>query len=238
MTERIFITGANRGIGLGIVRDYLENTEARIVATCRAPHDAHDLQALQAQAPQRLHILPLEVTDDRALAKLQQAVSQHLLGIDLLINNAGINGTAGDGTRPLAELQRAALLNMINVNAVSAVLVVQALLPLLKAGTRPRIVMISSQMGSLDYLKNSSNYGYAMSKAAMNMGARVLASELKAHGIISITTHPGWVQTDMGGTQAPLTVAESARGLRAVFDRLTMDDNGAFYNWDGSTHAW
>ncbi len=235
--ERVFITGANRGIGLAMVQEYLQ-ANALVIATCRNPQEAHELQALGAQYPQALHILALDVTDDEAIQGLDAQTSAWVDGLDLLINNAGINGEKDDGTRSLGNLRRDALLNMTNVNAVSGVLVTQALTRLLKKGKNPRVVMVSSQMGSLEYAKNTTNFGYTMSKVAMNMGARVLANDLKPHGIISITTHPGWVQTSMGGDSAPLTPSQSAKGLRTVFDSLTLDDTGKFYKWDGTIHAW
>lgn len=237
ITERVLITGANRGIGLGLVQAYLARG-AHVFATARHPSDAPDLQALATQYPNTLRVFALDVSEDASIEAFSQALRAHTSRLDLLINNAGINGAADDGTRNLGKLTRTALLNMNNVNAVSAVLVTQTLVDLLKAGTRPRVVMISSQMGSLDYARNTTNFGYTMSKAAMNMGARVLANELRPHGIISITTHPGWVQTNMGGENAPLTPAESAAGLMSVFDGLTPEQSGGFFNWNGTPHAW
>ncbi len=234
-SERIVITGANRGIGLALARAYAARG-ALVFATARQPDTAHDLLALATQPNVRL--FALDVADDASIADFAASLHRATPALDLLINNAGINGSDDDGTRGLGKLSRRALLHMMNVNAVSAVMVTQSLVDLLKAGTHARVVMISSQMGSLDYARNTTNFGYTMSKAAMNMAARVLATALRPYGVISITTHPGWVQTHMGGANAPLTPAESAAGLVSVFDGLTPEHSGGFFNWDGTPHAW
>jgi NAD(P)-dependent dehydrogenase (short-subunit alcohol dehydrogenase family) len=233
--ETIVITGANRGLGLAFTQHYLERGDT-VFATARQPETAEDLNALHAQYPKQLFLLALDIRHDDSIAEFAKQVAQHTQAIDLLINNAGVNGLPN--TRGLLTVTRQALNEMMDNNAVSPVIVTQALLGLLKNSLRPRVVMISSQMGSLDYVKSGMNYGYTMSKAAMNMASRVLSAELSAQGVISITTHPGWVRTDMGGSSGELSPQESASSLMRVFDGLTSADSGKFYRWNGTTHNW
>ncbi len=232
--ETVIITGSNRGLGLALVEAYATGG-ARVFAFCRQPNDANDLRQL-AQQHKDITVHTLEVTDDASIISAAAALSNATDHVDILINNAGMNNTPG--TRGLASLDRAALNEMINTNATSAVLVTRAFASLLRKGTNPRVVMVSSQMGSLNYVRQGQSYGYTMSKAAMNMGARVLASELGKEGIVTITTHPGWVRTDMGGESADLTPEESAQSILTMVAGLSAKDNGAFYKWNGQVHEW
>ena len=119
-------------------------------------------------------------------------------------------------------------------------LVTQALMPLLETrGTQPKVICITSGLGSITRA-DGLTYGlsYGMSKAALNMGVKKLASELRRRGVALITLHPGWVQTDMGGANATLRPAESIRGMLAVIDQLTTADNGRYLTYEGKELPW
>jgi NAD(P)-dependent dehydrogenase (short-subunit alcohol dehydrogenase family) len=236
MVTRILITGANRGIGLELVRQYAQQSATQIIATCRQPAEADELRAVQTQYT-HVHILPLDVNDETAIQQFPAQLATYVDGLDLLINNAGINPKI-DSARTLGSLTAATLLSVFQTNAVGALLVTQACLPLLQRGTNARVVMVSSQMGSLDYVKSGGGYAYKMSKAGMNMAARALAGDLGKFGITTITLHPGWVQTDMGGASGELTPTQAVTDLLRLFDRLTPADNGKFYKWNGAVHLW
>jgi NAD(P)-dependent dehydrogenase (short-subunit alcohol dehydrogenase family) len=233
---RILITGANRGIGLEIVRQYANLDTNHIFATCRQPDAAADLQALAADHVGRITILPLDVTDPSSIGAAAAAVADQVDGLDLLINNAGINPPGETQTFDAIDADQ--LLFVLQVNAAGPLLVAQAFAELLRAGVRPVIVNVSSQMGSLQRGMSSGYYGYRSSKAALNMITRCMAADLRSAGVLVVTVHPGWVQTDMGGSNATLTPVESAQGLIALFDGLTTADTGGFFNWDGSPHPW
>ena len=155
--------------------------------------------------------------------------------LDLLINNAGIGGD--DSGRILGQLTATEVSHVITTNAVSPLILTQACRELLKNGDNPRVVMISSGMGSLQRTGGTS-YAYRMSKAAMNMAARVLAFDSAMTGITTVTMNPGWVQTDMGGPSAALKPEESASALRKLIKRLTPADNGVFFQYDGGELPW
>lgn len=232
--QTILITGANRGIGLALTRQLLQD-DARIFATCRAPERADDLNALAKQQPERVTILKLDVNDEASIESAVRAVAAEIDGLDLLINNAGIGGD--ESGRILGQLTSAEVSHVITTNAVGSLILTQACRELLKTGEDPRVVMISSGLGSLQRTGGTS-YAYRMSKAAMNMAARVLAFDSAMNGITTVTMNPGWVQTDMGGPSAALRPAESASALRTLINRLTPADKGKFFQYDGSQLPW
>jgi NAD(P)-dependent dehydrogenase (short-subunit alcohol dehydrogenase family) len=117
-------------------------------------------------------------------------------------------------------------------------MVTRAFVDFLKHGKNARLVNISSALGSLTLRQSTGYYGYNASKAALNMFTRMLAVELSPFGIVTVTVHPGWVQTDMGGRGAPLTPQESVQGLIKLIDGLTASHNGLYYRWDGEALPW
>lgn len=228
--ETVLITGANRGIGLALVSRYLAAGN-HVVATCREPDLARDLNNLQEQSA-KLEVLPLETTSE---AQTQQLVSS-LSGrrIDVLINNAGVMGGDRQG---LQNMDYAAWLDAFAVNTMAPFRLSVALLDNLLAAERPRIITVSSQMGALARQSKGALI-YRSSKAAVNKTMQVLALELEAQGIIVCPVHPGWVQTDMGGAQADITPAQSADGLHQLIDQLDASKSGRFWSYDGSEHPW
>ena len=233
--QRILITGSNRGIGLELVRQYVGDGDVRLFATCRNPDKAQQLQELTDLYAGLLHVLQMDINDEDSIAAAAAAVAAKVDGLDLLINNAGIGGD--DHARIMGQLTASEVGRVITTNAVSPLIVTQAFRALLKRGLNPRVVMISSGMGSLQRTAGRS-YAYRMSKAAMNMAARVLAFDDAMARVTTATVNPGWVQTDMGGPKAALTPEESASALRALFKRLTPADNGKFFQYDGSELPW
>lgn len=230
MSLRVFITGAGRGLGLEFVRQYLA-AGAQVYAAAREPH-AGKLGQLVAEHAERLTLIPLDVTREPELQAAVGTVREQSGALDILINNAAIN-LRGVG---LGTYERAAMLEMLHVNAVAPILIGQAFRRLLQKGTTPKLVNLSSQVGSFSWNKSGSSPLYAASKAALNMYTRSFARE--GAPIITIAVHPGWVQTDMGGTSAPLTPTQAVEQLRALIQRLGPADNGQFYNYDGRPHPY
>lgn len=228
--ETILITGANRGIGLALVSRYLEAGH-HVVATCRLPTEATDLQALQKDNA-ALEVLPLETTSEQQTQQLASSLAGRR--IDVLINNAGVMG--GD-RQSLKNMDYAAWLDAFSVNTLAPFRLSVALLDNLLAAERPRIITVSSQMGALARQSKGALI-YRSSKAAVNKTMQVLALELEAQGVIVCPVHPGWVQTDMGGAQADLTAAQSAEGLFQLITQLDQSKSGRFWCYDGSEHPW
>lgn len=231
--ERLLITGANRGIGLALVDEGLRRGHL-VIATCRDPGAARELQQLARQHGKRLLVLPLDVTDEASIVAARDQVASQLGGVDVLLNNAGVFPR---GERP-DNLEAETLLRTLHVNAVGPMMVVKHFLDLLRESPRPRVINVSSQMGSLTRKLSGRAYSYSSSKATLNMLSRALAWDLQPEGVIVIALHPGWVVTDMGGDHAAVLPGESARGILDVAERLTPEQTGKFLSWDGREMPW
>jgi NAD(P)-dependent dehydrogenase (short-subunit alcohol dehydrogenase family) len=237
--QRILITGANRGLGLEFARQYLERG-AQVFAGCRRPTAAQQLHSLQAAHPQHLSLLALDVADPDSIRAAHAAVRAQVEALDLLINCAGIYSSRGSEApaERLGALTFEEALTVVRVNAVAPLMVAQQFLDLLRAGRQAKIVSLSSGYGSVSANVGGFPYYYSASKAALNMFMRSLAAEAKRWGIVTVLLDPGWVRTDMGGPHAPLTPAQSVRGIIRLIDALGPQHNGGFYSWQGQERAW
>jgi NAD(P)-dependent dehydrogenase (short-subunit alcohol dehydrogenase family) len=231
--NRILISGANRGLGLELTRLCVEHGDC-VFAGCRSPEQAPELDALSGQYPGQISILPLEITDEACIDRCVSQVVKQVNALDTLINNAAIH-VEGE-TISTFDPEQATRQWM--VNAVGHLLVTKKFLGLLKAGNAPRIINITSEAGSISKMERFRGYYYFASKAAMNMFTRSLAWDPETNGMTTIAMHPGWVRTDMGGSEADLSVTESAAGILKVVAALTLQDNGKFYTWDGKEYPW
>ena len=223
----LFITGANRGIGLELTRQYVEEGW-NAVATCRAPEEARELRDLAAAVPERTEIFPLSVTDWEGIPSLARTLEGRT--VDLLINNAGVRRM---DAYHLGEIDVEGFMRSVEVNALGALKVSEAFRPHLARSSSGLLVMISSALGSITKNKQGGDYSYRASKAAMNAVMRSLAADLREDGTTVVSMHPGWVRTGMGGEGAPLSPAESARAIRKVLKGVTSADTGRFLRHDG-----
>ena len=231
--QRCLVTGANRGLGLAFVTDLLERG-ARVLACCRDPAQAKVLDALAAAHGGRLAIHALDVADAQAIAELPAAVAKHLQRVDLLVNNAGV---LVSGER-FGNVKAESLADSFAINASAPLLITQALAPLLALGNKPRVLFITSQLGSIAQSNLFRTVSYAMSKAALNMAVKRLASELSPRGILVMAAHPGWLKTDMGGKGATLAPADAAHALLHLIEHAPMHDAGKFLAYDGAELPW
>lgn len=231
-SRRTLVTGSSRGLGLEFVRQLLVRGD-RVTATCRRPDVASELLALGDEHPGRLRVLGLDVADTASRAELVRALVADA-GLDLLIHNAGV--LLRD--ERLGELDAAAFQEAFEVNALAPLLLTEALLPLLRAGHKPKVAFLSSQLGSITRTEAFYTPSYAMSKAALNMAGRLLARPLIEAGVAGVLLHPGWVRTAMGGPQAPLEAAEAVAGMLAVIDALPRDGAMRFLDYLGETLPW
>lgn len=232
--ERVLVTGANRGLGLEFVRQYVERG-ATVFAGCRNPDGAGFLSTLVARNPDNLKVLSLDVTQRASIDAAVGRIARNGDGsLDVLVNNAG-NSPRGE---EFANLDAESMLSVLGVNAVAPLIVAQRCHRLLTQSERPRIVNISSSMGSLTKKESGRHYSYAASKAALNMLTRAAAHDLAPEGIVVAALHPGWVRTDLGGSHADLSPDESVAGMRSVIERLSSSDTGRFLTWAGDDHPW
>jgi NAD(P)-dependent dehydrogenase (short-subunit alcohol dehydrogenase family) len=226
----ILITGANRGLGLEFAKQYAESGY-RVFASARAPHESQPLSEL-ARRHKTMSLHALDVTDAQSVARLAGELGAE--AIDILLNNAGVMGPR---RQRLGDIDYDGMAQTFDVNALGPLRVAEAFVEHVARGERKLMVAISSGMGSIADSSGGS-YAYRASKAALNMSFHNLALDLKARGIIAFVINPGWVKTDMGGAQAPLSPAESIRAMRAVFDAMTLEQSGNFMNYRGGTYPW
>lgn len=222
----VLITGANRGLGYEFARQFSERGY-HVIGTARSPGEAGVLDDLGVRVEQ------LDVADTGSV----RAMARRLKGVpvDILINNAGIIGPRASS---LSQLDVDALDKTWQVNSLGPMRVTRALLDNLEQGKAKKIINITSNLGSLTMNSGGGLYGYRMTKTALNMFTGTLAAELGGRGYICIVLHPGWVQTDMGGDNAPLTPAQSISGMITVIDGLTATDNGRFFDYRGKEMPW
>lgn len=219
----ILITGGARGIGHAIAVEALGRGH-KVAVSVRS-------QADLSAVPDGAGGLVFDVRDGAAV---DEAAASFDGPLDVLINNAGIIGPARQST---LDMDFDGFAETLLVNTLAPLRVTQAFLPSLRRGERPRILTVSSAMGSLSYQK-SDRIAYRASKAAVNKVMQGLATDLRAEGIAVQCIHPGWVRTDMGGPQADIDAAESARGIVDRAETLAMVDTGTFVNYDGTAIDW
>lgn len=221
----ILITGANRGIGLELARSY-QQAGWQVIATCRQPDRATDLQALGVT------VHPLDVTASQSIDAL--ALSLQGQAIDLLFHNAGIFGARGSS---IGTLDAAGWLEVLHTNTVAPLMLSQALLEHILASQQKRMVFMSSQLASISN-STGEEYIYRSSKAALNMAVKSLSHDVQARGGRALLMDPGWVRTDMGGESAPLSAHQSAQGIKQTLDALPAEATGLFLRYDGSELPW
>lgn len=226
----VLITGANRGLGLEFVRQYLAKGW-HVLAACRSPQTASDLVELSANGD--LKLLKLDVTSEQDINQLGQQLQGQ--AIDHLILNAGV---LGEDCATLGEMTQAKWLEVLNINTVAPALLIQVLRNNVAASEHKTIVGISSRVGSIGDNGSGNMYSYRTSKAALNQILVSAARNLAEQGVKTLAVHPGWVQTDMGGKEATYTAEESVAGIINVTESLTIEQSGSFRVFDGSSVEW
>ncbi|MBD3346150.1 MAG: SDR family NAD(P)-dependent oxidoreductase [Chitinivibrionales bacterium] len=232
----ILITGSNRGIGLALVKSFLKE-KALVIAACRNPEKTGELIKLKREHEGSLEIVCCDVADDNSVSACAKEAGSYVTGLDILINNAAIYPKPNE--ERLEEIALKKITDAINTNTIGPMRMTKAFLGLLKKGDNPRVVNISSGAGSISKLMAPApSYGYAISKAAMNMATRSMAGDLKAYGITVVSVSPGWVQTDMGGSNASISPQESAESITATVLNLNIDKASLWLNRQGQEAEW
>lgn len=221
----IAITGSNRGIGLELCRQFLARGDD-VIGICREATDA--MTALGVEA-----ITGIDVSDDGCIATLQNALGNRL--IDVLINNAGIMGR-----EKLPELDWEGIRRQFEINSLGPLRVTTALLDNLHRDAK--IAIVTSRMGSIVDNTSGGSYGYRMSKAAVNIAGVSLARDLADRGVAVLMVHPGSVRTELTASVMPagqgIDVRESASGIIARIDELTVETTGRFMHAKGEPLPW
>lgn len=232
--NNVLITGANRGIGVAFVSEYLQRG-SRVIATCRQPSQANHLHELQRAHGDALIILPMDVANPQQIAACQAEVTKRVDALHLLINNAGILRQAGQ----LAEIEMHDLVESFQINAAGPVIVAKAFLELLRAGVPSKLVNITMPTQPISKLTRTENHPYIASRYALNSLTKMMALELKEHGITTIGLYPGMIQTDMNQYSAEaVPAAEGIPIAVSAIENITPDQNGLAILPDGTIYDW
>ncbi|MCK1668940.1 SDR family oxidoreductase [Bradyrhizobium sp. 153] len=225
----VLVTGANRGVGLALTRQYVGDG-AEVIACCRDPARAEALRDLAASSAGQVRIWQLDVADEASIASLIRSLGDRPL--DILINNAAIANLS------VNRIEAEGWMTTLRTNALAPMLIAQGLRENLRRGFEKKLVVISSNFGSTTSAGGGS-YAYRASKAALNNGMRGLSRDWAHDGILVGILHPGWVRTDMGGGEvAAVSPEESARGLIQRIAELTPATSGSFRDYRGGAIRW
>lgn len=224
----VLISGANRGIGLEFARQYAKDGW-RVLACCRDPARAAELKKLGGDVA----IHGLDIGDYGAIDNLARELKGE--AIDVLLNNAGVYGS---GPQTLTAIDYDDWAEVFRIDCMAQIRTARAFLDHVARSERKIIMALTSKMGSVTDNTSGGAYAYRSAKAALNMAYKSLAIDLAPRGIIAAVIHPGWVQTDMGGSSAPTSVEESVTGMRRIIDRMTPAMTGRFWGFDGAEIPW
>jgi NAD(P)-dependent dehydrogenase (short-subunit alcohol dehydrogenase family) len=235
--ERVLITRAGQGLGLEFTRQCLDRGD-RVFAGVRGLDLNPTLDEFGRMHPGRLTPLRLDIADRHSIQGSWMQVHDQVDGLDLLVNCTGSSAHHLNDDQPLGRLDPDDALETFRTNVVGPLCVPQRYLGLLRGGDRPRILNMSSRLGSLQAKGVGGFYAYSAGKAALNMVTRILALDIERLGIVVVAVDPAWAYPEDEQPEAGLTAEESVAGLLRFCDDLRMEHSGGFFDWDGRTLAW
>ena len=227
--KTVLITGANRGLGLEFVKQYVDSNW-KVIATCRKKSDLEATKRLG----DNVSIFEMDVTNFEECKSIREILKDQ--SIDVLINNAGIFGPEEQFYNNINKLDERGWLETYLVNVISPIRIAKLFVDNLSKSERKLAVFITSKMGSISDNKSGGYYNYRASKAALNTMVKSFSIDTKE--IYTLLLHPGWVKTDMGGQEANISPKESIQGMRMVIENFTSDQNGMFYDYKGRPILW
>ncbi len=232
----VLITGANRGLGLEMARQYAADGWT-VIAAARDPEKSAEMKELAAKN-KSVELVKLDVGDNASVKDFKKKLGGR--AIDILVNNAGVYPRNGI---EFGSVDYQAWLDALNTNTLGPMRLTEALAENVAASQKKLVVVISSTMGSIEAtLREKAASGqavpYRTSKAAVNMTVALMSIALRPKGVTVIAQCPGWVQTDMGGANAHLTPEQSISSLRKIWDKVTIEQTGQFFGQTGKNVAW
>ncbi len=230
--KTLLITGANRGIGLELSKQYLE-AGWNVIACCRKPDVAKQLNRLANDYPNRCSIKALDVKNVNQIKRLSEELKHQ--PIDILLNNAGVYGYSAT---EFGETDSEAWDEAVAVNVLAPMKMMEFFVNHVAKSDNKIIASMSSKMASMDDNSSGGSYAYRATKAALNAVMVSASHDLRHLGITALILHPGWVRTDMGGPNGELSVEQSASMLKKILDNCTIEDSGCFFDIDGTIIPW
>lgn len=233
--KTVLITGANRGLGLALSKQFAADNYY-VIGTARSPEKATELKAVADE------VLQLDVISDESIKALSKALDGK--AIDILVNNAGYFGpTLGLGSdkersATLKNLTRSEVLDCFAVNSAGPIFVTQGLMPNLLASKQPKIIIISSRSGIINQTRDAGAYGYRISKTAVNRAVKIMSVDKALGNAIVVAIAPGHNKTDMGGNRAKLSPEQSMEKVKGLIEGLTKKHDGGFWYYDGKELPW
>ncbi|XDV13780.1 hypothetical protein PO909_002116 [Leuciscus waleckii] len=246
------VTGANRGLGLEIVKQLLEARCSQIFAACRDPDGTNSeaLRELAKKHPGVVTIVKLDVADPCSIKESAKKVGSLLgkNGLNLIINNAAVLPQKSMWSTTVEDMIQA-----FNTNVMGPLFVIREYLPYLRAAAKASgkpgmscdkaaVINMSTNSSSMSLVASDTEpfplFPYSISKAGLNMLTVYTARDLKADEILCISIHPGYVKTDMGGDKASIDTRTSVEGMMRVFGSLTENQHGGFMDYTGKTMPW
>lgn len=232
--KNIFISGANRGLGLSLTRQCLQAGN-QVFAGTRSP--SAPLAELEGQYPGAMHLVVIDVSSEESVKAAAEAVGTKAGRLDLIINNAALLYRES-AVNPIERIDLDAAAETLDVNAIGPLRVLKYFLHLLDTGPRKMVVNISSEAGSIADCQRDAWYAYCMSKAALNMASMILQNYLREKGVKVLAVHPGWMRTRMGGEDAKYDTQESARAILALSEKEWSIDGPVFVDHTGAPMRW
>ncbi len=236
----VLVTGGNRGLGLELVRRYASDGW-RVMACCRNPDNAEELNHIAAEADGRVSVHPLDVTDFDAIDRLARELDSE--AIDILINCAGLigrhnfdQGVMADqafGNSDFDEWE-----DVYRTNVMGPMKMSEAFVEHIVRSDQKKIITLTSEVASMAENNFGGLYAYRASKAAVNRIMRSMSIDLAKRNVIAFPLHPGWARTDMGGSSAIVDPADNARGMCQVIANASMAQSGRYLVYDGSEMEW
>ncbi|RDH42960.1 SDR family oxidoreductase [Zooshikella ganghwensis] len=229
--KTMLITGASRGLGLELVKQYASE-HWQVIACCRQPGQANDLTALAEQYPS-ISIEQVDILQEVDIQCLAEKYKQQ--PVDLLFMNAGAYGPKGYG---FDDISTEEWLNVLHVNSVAPFIFIKYFLKQVIQSELKQIALMSSKMGSIADNGSGGSYIYRSSKAALNAAAKSLAIDLAGDNVKVAIIHPGWVKTRMGGPNALIDTQTSIKGIKQLLENLSLENTGSFVAYDGQLIPW
>lgn len=234
MNKKILITGASRGLGFYLAQKFLEDGEI-VFAGVRDIH-SENIKALLNRFPDRLVPVTLEVTDTTSINGAAKTVGKYTDTLDTIINNAAVHNDSSFEILERANIDDC--LSTYDVNSLGPLRIVKAFLPFIRKGNAAKVVSITSESGSIGNCRREKEFDYCMSKAALNMGTKLLANYLRKDNIIVLAIHPGWMRTDMGGANAIQDPYETACQLVELIGNINDTNSPIFIDNNGEEYPW